>query len=291
VSSEVTAKSVSEDFSYVIGIARLNLDANKSFLIVEGSTEEELYGGTIVDRKRCAVYNAGNKPKAKKLLITLEEAQLKGMLVIVDADYERLKGVSNPGQNLFLTDTHDLETMLLKSEALVKVLWKLQFRNDVDELAENLRKLLLTCGKIIGYLRWVGSATEPSFIFTHFSISDCLFFQEDDIVINETLLFERMKIHPRNSSMQEQVIKQAIIGLQRDTDDLWQVCRGHDLTELLTVWCNKKLSQASQVKSKKIEEYLRDLYTYSDFQATKLYTAIREWEDRNKPFRVLPPVA
>ncbi len=291
MSSDINAKTIGEDVNYLIGLARLTLDANKSFLIVEGPAEEELYGGKIVDRKRCAIHIAGNKPKAKNILDTLEQEQLKGMLAIVDADYDRLKGFSNSSQNLFLTDTHDLETMLLKSEALVKVLWKLQFRNNVDELVETLRYMLLNIGKIVGYLRWIGSNTEPTLIFTHISMSECVSFQEDDVVINETLLFDKMKIHPRNSSMQDQMIKQAIIELQRDTDDLWQVCQGHDLTELLTVWCNKNLSQASQVKSKKIEEYLRDQYTHSDFQATKLYTAIREWEDRNKPFRVLPPVA
>ena len=61
--------------------------------------------------------------------------------------------------NLFITDTHDLETMLLKSPALETLL--IEFGSDTKikelthQLGKSVRDILLDSGTPIGYLRWV----------------------------------------------------------------------------------------------------------------------------------------
>ena len=92
-----------------------------SFLIAEGDTDTRVWEN-LVDSTKCCVENAFNKDNAVKVLNILEQANFAGVLAVVDADFDILEKTVPLSRNLLLTDTHDLETMLLKSPALEKVL-------------------------------------------------------------------------------------------------------------------------------------------------------------------------
>ena len=62
-----------------------------------------------------------SKQCAIEILEILEKSNFQRVLAIVDADFDRLENLANKRPNLLPTDTHDLETMLIKSPALEKV--------------------------------------------------------------------------------------------------------------------------------------------------------------------------
>ena len=50
-------------------------------------------------------------------------------------------------------------------------------------------------------------------------------------------------------------------------------------------------NKEADVKPGRLEESLRLAFTAADFKGTRLWTAIRAWEDQNPPFLVLAAVA
>src|SRR5713226_852276 len=129
-----------------------------SFLIVEGETDRKLYE-TYIDTNKCEITVAVGRDNVKEVLLLLEKDTFPGVLAIVDADFDMLEEKFPATQNLLFTDTHDLETMIIKSSALEKVLSEF---GSTDKIAtfkqtygKNIRTTLIECGTPIGYLRWV----------------------------------------------------------------------------------------------------------------------------------------
>lgn len=89
----------------------------------------------------------------------LKQAHLLGILAILDADFDLLEQKADADADLFFTDTHDLETMILQSSALDDIFEEYGSERKIMHLEQaqgkNIRELLLECGKPLGYLRWV----------------------------------------------------------------------------------------------------------------------------------------
>ena len=96
-------------------------NASLAFLIVEGETDRRFYM-RFIDKNQCQITNAFNKSAALQVLSILEKELFSGSLAIVDADFDVLTGKLPTSQNVLLTDTHDLETMIIQSPAFEKVL-------------------------------------------------------------------------------------------------------------------------------------------------------------------------
>jgi len=141
-----------------------------SFLLVEGDTDSKFYKNKkLVDTNKCQITVADGKSTALEVLAILEKVGIPGILVIVDADFNILEGKSPHSPNLLFTDTHDLETMLIKSPALENVLGEFGSEKKINEVTESTKKdvraLLLECGMTVGYLRWISLREKLSLKF------------------------------------------------------------------------------------------------------------------------------
>ncbi|MCE1247101.1 MAG: hypothetical protein LWY06_10695, partial [Firmicutes bacterium] len=63
--------------------------------------------------------------------------------------------------------------------------------------------------------------------------------------------------------------------------DLWQLCCGHDMVNLLSL-AIKKSGADQAANSENIEKYLRTVFQESHFQKTSLYQSLKTWENENK---------
>jgi hypothetical protein len=99
-----------------------------TFLLVEGSSDKIFYD-RVIDSAVCTIVVVAGKPSSKRRAIEIleifEKENFSGILAIVDADFDRLETVPYQNSNLLRTDTHDLETLLIQSPALDKVLAEL----------------------------------------------------------------------------------------------------------------------------------------------------------------------
>ncbi|MEZ2300827.1 MAG: DUF4435 domain-containing protein [Microcoleus sp.] len=276
--------------SYIANQIRLLRNQPKftehSFLIAEGDTDARVWKN-LVDSTKCRVEIAHNKDLAVKVLNILEKDNFAGVLAVVDADFWILEGTVPPSPNLLLTDTHDLETMLLKSRALEKVLREHGSTEKIERFAQDIRPTLLQSAKIIGYLRWASLKFKHDLRFEGLAFKD--FVDKKTLALNESKLIQTVKNKSQNPGLDEQQIRANMESLKTDTQDMWHVCCGHDMISILSFALGKALGSGSSktVEPNVLEQNLRLAYESSYFCKTQLYAAIQQWEKNNQPFQVL----
>ena len=258
-----------------------------SFLIAEGDTDARLWKN-LMDSTKCCVVIAHNKNNAIAALNILEKDNFAGVLAVVDADFWILEETLPLSPNLLLTDTHDLETMLLKSPALEKVVTEHGSAKKIESFAKDIRQTLLESAKIIGYLRWASLKFNYCLKFKGLAFKD--FVDDKTLALNESDLIKTVKNNSQKPGLDEQEIRANMDSLKTDTQDMWHVCCGHDMISILSIAFGKALASfSSQTANPNVlEQYLRVAYESSYFCKTQLYAAIQQWEKNNQPFQVLP---
>ena len=258
-----------------------------SFLIAEGDTDARVWKN-LVDSTKCRVENAHNKNNAVAVLNILEQGNFAGVLAIVDADFDILEGSVPLSPNLLFTDTHDLETMLLNSPALEKVLSEHGSEAKINNFAKDIRQTLLKSAKIVGYLRWASLKFNYCLKFEGLAFNK--FIDDRTLALNESKLLQTVKNNSQKPGLDEPEIRANMDSLKTDTQDMWYVCCGHDMVDILSIALCKALGSCNsqKVEPNVLEQNLRLAYESSYFHNTPLYAAIQTWEETNQPFQVLP---
>lgn len=257
-----------------------------SFLIVEGDTDARLYKN-LVDSTKCLVENANSKDKAVAALNILEKDNFAGVLAIVDADFWILEGTVPSSPSLLLTDTHDLETMLLQSPALEKVLSEHGSAEKIIKFSKNIRQNLLESGKQIGYLRWASLRFDFSLKFEDLAFNK--FVDRETLAVDLAKLIQTIKAHSQKHSLLDKEIQNKLESLVDESHDIWYVCCGHDIICILSIGLCKALGSCNSknVEPNILEKDLRLAYERSYFSKTKLYSKIQNWEQANQNYQVL----
>ncbi|MEY3866208.1 MAG: hypothetical protein RLZZ338_99 [Cyanobacteriota bacterium] len=255
-----------------------------SILIAEGDTDARLWKN-FIDATECYVENAYNKEKAVEVLKILERDNFPGVLAIVDGDFSVLEGNEPRSPNLFFTDTHDIETMMLKSPALEKILREHGSEAKINNFGKDVRATLLESGKPIGYLRFYSLKHDLSFRFENLSFPK--FINKENLEIDMTKLIKTVLENSQKHDNPEE-IKKNLNNLISEMHDPWYVCCGHDLIEILSLGLRKPFGSCNSkdVEPTTLEKDLRLAYEGSYFVLTQLYRDIREWERVNQPFKV-----
>jgi hypothetical protein len=263
-------------------------------LVVEGEDDKAFFG-RYTDPKACHIAVAHGKPNVRDVILELDKRGFRGTLGIVDADFDVLEQRGLPSPNLIATDLHDVECMMLASPAFEHLLRELgdqELRGSFEKQRGTVVEQLLTMGREIGYLRWASARNEWSLKFEGLDFGK--FIREKSFSFELRSLFEALRNHQGGQrvgpvpSVDEMQV--GVDALRSSTHDLWHVCCGHDLVELLSIGLRKVLGQHNDasVDRKLLERQLRLAYEEGYFRRTVLYVRIREWEERNYPFRVLP---
>ncbi|HAG84438.1 MAG TPA: hypothetical protein DCL61_25610 [Cyanobacteria bacterium UBA12227] len=261
-----------------------------AFLLVEGRSDKIFYE-RFVDKVACEVVTVSGKPSSKLRVIAvleiLEKSSFQGILAIVDADFDRLETSAHNSANLLRTDTHDLETMLLKSFALDKVIAEFGSEEKITKFGRDVRTALLEAGASVGYLLWISKCDGLNLTFEGITFSK--FIDEQTLQIDELGLIQEVKNKSQAFSLKNEDLQQRLISQKSNNHDPWQVCCGHNLVEILSLGLRKAIAstKAADVEPSSLERNLRLAYEEAYFRKTQLYLDIRAWERNNQPFKVL----
>ncbi|QLE59099.1 DUF4435 domain-containing protein [Nostoc sp. TCL26-01] len=261
-----------------------------TFLLVEGSSDKIFYE-RFVDKLACALVSVSGKPSSKlrviEVLNILERSNFQGVLAIVDADFDHLGTLLHKSHNLIRTDTHDLETMLLKSSALDKVITEFASEEKITKFDRDIRTALLEAGISIGYLLWISQIDGLNLTFDGLIFSR--FIDEQTLQINEVRLIEEVKNKSQAFALKTKDLQKRLMEQKSSNHDPWQVCCGHDLVEILSLSLRKTIgsAKANDVEPNSLERNLRLAYEAVYFCKTQMYSSISIWESNNQPFKVL----
>lgn len=267
-----------------------------TFLIVEGETDARVFGG-LVDREQCRIEFATDKDKVISIIKVLEQRRVRGVLAIVDADYWIVEAVRLNSKNIFATDTHDLETMLLISPVLEKVVREYLPGNKLEytsRVCDRVRLLLLQIGEPIGYLRWVNYKENLRLVFQELPLP--AFIDMGTLGVDVRKMLQAMKMPRQALSLSDTEIMDRMRELRAIGADPWNICQGHDLVLALEVvviyvlkeFVGQELSEKARrsVNPAKLDESLRLAYEFTFFKKTGLYSRLLEWQDSNSPYRL-----
>jgi Protein of unknown function (DUF4435) len=270
-----------------VKIKMLRSTHSGTFLLVEGSSDKTFYE-RFIDKLACQLFvSTAGKKRAIETLAILKKSNFQGILAIVDADFDRLQDELSANPNLLRTDTHDLETMLINSPALDKVVAEFGSEEKINKFNRDIRTVLLEAGMPVGYLLWISECDGLSLTFEGIKFSK--FIDENTLQIDELKLIREVKNKSQALSLKDEDLQQQLMSKKSQNRNPWQVCCGHHLVEILSFSLLKTFgsNKHTDVESNSLERSLRLAYEEVFFLKTELYSEIRRWERNNEPFKVL----
>ncbi len=279
--------SPSSEFT-AIKIKRQDFDG--SFLLVEGITDSKLFR-KLLDCNSCNIRPVEGKENVLEIIKLANKSFEPGILSIIDADFDHISGFEYEHTNILRTETYDLEGLMLKSKALDFLLEEKSDKQKLKKFLQekNIRTILLSKAQSIGYLRLTSLESNWKIKFSNM--------QFDRFVEKETLeiILDELVSAVRDITLYGDFYKEDMLEIikilenfKSPTDDLWLICNGHDLMNILSIGLKFIFGKiGKEFHTKEIEWKLRDYYNLSYFKTTQLYNCLRTWEERNKPYKVL----
>lgn len=291
------------DIANEIMMQRATGSYSGTFLLVEGRSDKLFYQ-RLVDVQQCEIVvvsaltdadnsdnKSGNYGGAKNLVLRvlkiLEENNTPGILAVVDSDFWQLENYVPNSQNLLVTDTHDLETLIMKSPALEKVIAEFGSEDKIAKFNRDIKETLLAVGMPVGYLRWISLQDDLGLSFQNLSFNK--FLSSNKLTLDETQLIKEVKNKSQKPALDENLIRNKLSNFKKRNDDAWLVCCGHDLVEILSLGLRKTWgsNDSKEVKPELLEKCLRLAWEVSYFYQTELSKSLQKWEENNRPYRVL----
>lgn len=243
---------------------------HRLLVLVEGPDDKLLYQ-KLFNEDTTEIEAVGNCGYFKKIL-EFNRDKSDRFIVIKDSDFENIIGFFYIYPNLFRTDTHDAETLMMTKK--FKQNFKYEFLENKAEYLEHVQNVKEEL-KPLSYIKLHNVANRLSLKFEKCSkfyngkpqltLTDCIN-TIDEIPKN------KLDQHHREEDIKATISKYPEI-------DLMQLTNGHDLCEGIIYKCktfNIKINKDA------IPHHLRMQYSLEDFKKTKLYSDIMQWASKHK---------
>lgn len=241
------------------------------FLIVEGPTDQRF----LEMRVDAAVYfvQAGGKTTCLALVRALNsEIRKFNYLGIADEDFDWLD--PETAENLVLTDTRDLECILIRSSALDSAMVELSDPARVDHfIQENgigIREAVLRKALFFGRIRTLAFQKGSTVCLDE--IKPSRFCNRDWTYDEDACARACVRIGLADSV---HALLSEANGIVAPTD--WHFARGHDLVDILVGGLIHSLSGKTHAKNH-VEALLRQSMQRLELETTELFRRVSDWE-------------
>jgi hypothetical protein len=258
----------------------------KVSILLEGNTDIQLFR-KIFSSKYTDMTGVDGKDIVEQALILLAKEGLVQVIGIRDADFSHLEQDYKDIYNLFLTDYHDSEVMMINSPALDNVIQEFSSEICYKSLRENLKKNILEYAVYIGYLRWfhekeIQSTGKYPLKFKKLNFNKFVTIGQCELFLDENNFIETLLEHSQPKALTANDLFNNIEKLKQKSKDYLQICSGHDLTKLISLIFSKKDNcMTGNINQEKIESSLRLSFKIEYFKETHLYQNIMEWANKH----------
>lgn len=252
-------------------------------LFVEGHTDLTFWRSRV--RTQTELVDTEGKHNLLGAIDILDGEGFVGALGVVDDDRDSLQGITPPSPNLVVTDTADLECLLLRSPAWHRLVAEFADRDKVKAFEREhgeLRDALLDRGLIFGRLRWALRRAE----------------QGTGQLEKPTRFIDRTRWVVDRDALYAAAVEATPLSLDALTAhvaalppaDPWRVCRGHDLIKLLLIGLQHVFGPAPGIRNiseRALMQVLRSGFDDASLHATRMWADMCAWEDRHPHYRML----
>lgn len=262
-----------------------------SILFLEGSADLLLFE-RFIDAAHCYAVIAYGKENAIGAVQILESKRSAGILAIVDADHWHVLDQTVPSPNVIMTDMHDIELMIIQSDSFQRVINEYASADKVNVFlsrnsTSDLRGLLLERCVPLGMLRLISYKAHLYLKFKDIKYKS--FVDARTLTIDvEKMVYSVLNNTKKKGMNPLDLISKVQTSMETVVHDRYQLCSGHDVTELLGIGLRKSLgSQVEAIACRSnLESLLRLSYEMHSFIKTCLYASVRSWEAANIPHSV-----
>jgi hypothetical protein len=282
---------VSNSPDAIANTARLLRDAYDGTIVLAEGSGDSLLLRRFADPSHCRILVANGKENALGALAMLEAGSHPGIVALVDKDFWQIEQYQHESPNVLSTDTHNAETMLLRSPALDRVLAELgseaKLRNFEQTCGLDPRTGLVAAGAVLGALRWLNHQRQVRLDFEGLTFSK--FIQRESLTVDKASYVRTVSNNSRQFGIPTADHIREMDHVLSAGHDPWHLSCGHDIVEVLSIALTRTLGSRPviEVRRQTLERELRLAYDETTFRSTALCADIREWELRNAPFRIL----
>lgn len=257
----------------------------KIFIIFEGKTDIKLFR-KFFSIQHTDITAVNGKDNIEQALITLEKEGYNRIIGIRDADFSHIEKDYKNINNLFLTDHHDSEVMMINSPSLENIIHEFSSEKCHQKLQENLKKNILECAVSIAYLRWFNEKQKQStgvhkLRFEGLNFNKFITVKQCELSINISDLIDEVIKHSKTQDLTKEDLLINMKQLELNSNDYLQICNGHDLTKLISlIFSRKENCNDSNINQKIIEHSLRLSFNIEYFKQTNLYKNLMDWANK-----------
>lgn len=257
-----------------------------SFLVVEGR-DDRLFMEGFTCSVACRIMVVQGKQNVCEVIRILDESNFDGVLGLVDADFDRVASIPSRGPNILMPEYHDLETMLLCSPALDRILIEFGSQTKLETFGEDVLDGLISRALPLGYLRLYSMRNELGLTFDGLNYSAWI--DRASFHVHATRLINEVKNRSQRQNLPADTLETAIQQLENAGYHPREVCNGTDLIEILSIGLLSVLgtNATRTVSGNALRRYLRLAYTEQYFAMSTLGRDIRVWESQSTGYQVL----
>ena len=261
------------------------MEPNVLFLFVEGTDDVKLFSRFIDSDVKIRLCEG--KPNVCRLMKTVEQRRIKNVVAIVDKDYDSILNSKPMITGVFFTDGTDIESSILKVDGIIqKFLLEYSDFNkvesyNVEHVPELIQKVFDICSQV-GKIRLANQKYDIGMRFDGVKIAD--FINEDmNFSIGE---YQDAVIDNSDIKSSKESIRDRVSWELSDTFEFWEICRGHDLLDVMQyVFSSKKgcLRYGDiPFSSSELSRYIRGAYEEQWFIQTNIYRELQRWQNQKK---------
>ena len=253
-----------------------------TIVVVEGVTDRRVYGKffakdrveTVIAHSKTNVRNAVRE--------TYRERGFKSVIGIIDADLDYLTDRKrNPP--LFLTDTRDMEGMLLRSGAYDDVLSEYADEDKMvsfEDRGRKVRDAVLAAAYPIGLMMYISELHGLGYSFKELDYE--YFIDRRTLECDVRRLLDL--VISRSSSARGVERKDVLLLYSSEPEhDPWKVCRGHDLMAIMAIGLRYIFGSynSRSINADQLSGSFRLAYDRDDIESTELYANAGDWCSKN----------
>lgn len=243
------------------------------WILVEGSSDQKVYG-KLFSQNCVSVDRVHGGVESLRKAVSILADETDRVIGIRDADFLHLTKQKETIKNMFLTDWHDLEMMLIHSDRTFCSVFAEFSPNEMKECL-NLRDKILASMKFLGGLRFYNDINDCRWVFRRLGIGSV--YQGDCLQLNEELLIKTL--NQKSKNMRRIIERSKVEELIENIDDLYNLCCGHDVVGALALYFLPK--QLAGFSFEDVYIALRTAYSIYEFRNTQLYKELSQWEKRS----------
>nr|WP_102384025.1 DUF4435 domain-containing protein [Vibrio lentus]PMH60634.1 hypothetical protein BCU64_18390 [Vibrio lentus] len=251
---------------------------DKVVFVVEGDTDITLFNMVLRNDEFFYCTPASGKNEVIAAVTNLKTRISNDVYGVVDADFDHL--LDNTYNDIFMTDKHDSEIMMLHNEFMTDFITEYSktdtlYLMNIDAIGDALLGTLMDACHKIGLVKFTCKTLglNANFKGMNYASTGSVSINEFDVTVNIDTLIDCVISRSQRVDTSN---REDIISKYRELCDVdhckYQTANGHDFCQLLSKVFSQPFSSDQNVNAKAVERYLRSKYTRDRFEHTSLYT-------------------